>query len=178
LIAAWQAACPPGSFIRPIVGQTGRAQRAGTGPVRKNTALTRPGPLPHGPVPCLCQRPGRAWAAISARGTSTGTARLRAQHGEARPRPVWHDGGPAGPAPSSPRAGYIRPVGGRSDRCGGGLYKAQRRSFPPPNPNPNHFSPSAGRRSSRSRTLASQSLTLSPLVLSSIFLSSPLPELR
>jgi len=40
----------------------------GTGPVRKSTALTRPGPLPRGPMPCPCQRPGRAWAAIPARG--------------------------------------------------------------------------------------------------------------
>ena len=36
---------------------------------------------PRGPVPCPCQAPGRAWAAISARGTSTGPARLRHQHG-------------------------------------------------------------------------------------------------
>ena len=84
----------------------------GTGPVRKSTALTRPGPLPRGPMPCPCQRSGRAWAAISARGTSMGTARLRAQHGEARPRPVWHDGGPSGPAPRAPLDRWICPLGG------------------------------------------------------------------
>ena len=104
-----------------IAGQLGLARWAGTGTAQESTALSRSGPGAGGLVPGPCQAPGRAWAAIKAHGTSTGPARQKRRHGEARPRPVRHGGGPMGtpqppPAPpvtvGSSRWGGDPPVGG------------------------------------------------------------------
>ena len=115
-----------------IGGQLGRARWAGTGTARESTAQTQPGSWPRGPVPCPCQAPGRAWAAIPARGTSTGPARLRHQHGAARSRPVNPRVAPL-PSPSfsrqptgdSPLASLLS---GRSRRSPSGR---SRRAAPP-----------------------------------------------
>ena len=104
---------------RPIDGQLGRARWAGTGTAQESTALSRSGPGAGGLVPGPCQAPGRAWAAIKAHGTSTGPARQKRRHGEARPRPVRHGGGPMGtpqPPPRAPGDRWIVPLGRRSAR--------------------------------------------------------------
>ena len=108
-----------GVWLSGIAGQLGRARWAGTGTAQESTALSRPGPGAGGLVPGPCQAPGHAWAAIKAHGTSTGPARQKRRHGEARPRPVRHGGGPMGtpqPPPRAPGDRWIVPLGRRSGR--------------------------------------------------------------
>jgi len=93
-----------------------RAEPAG--PARARPEKARPGLWPRGPVPCPCQAPGRAWAAIPARGTSTGPARLRHQHGPPlasllSPPPRRRRAAPppaAAAAPLPPPAGSAAPL--------------------------------------------------------------------
>ena len=61
--------------------QTGRAKRAGTGPVRKSTALARYGPASLVPVPGPTRSHARAWAKRSARSAGPGMARSNGRHG-------------------------------------------------------------------------------------------------
>ena len=70
-----RAAAPRPARPAGIVGQTGQARQAGTGPVRKSTARELSGPESFVLVPGPCQAQCRAWAAIAARGPSTGTTR-------------------------------------------------------------------------------------------------------
>jgi len=177
-----------GNPFEGIAGQLGRARWAGTSPAQESTALTQSGPGACGLVPGPCQAPGRAWAAITARGTSTGPARgtstgparQRRRHGEARPRPVRHGGGPMGHGrslpPPAPPVTVGSAQGRRSARWGLG-YISPGAGRPPPNPNHLFLFPAAARLASLLQTLLS-SLTLSPLGLSLISLSSRLPELR
>jgi len=81
-----------------IAGQMGLARWAGTGTGRKSTARERSGPDLFVLVPGPCQAQCRAWAAIAARGPSTGTARSRQRHGAARRWPVAG----VSPPPQSP----------------------------------------------------------------------------